>query len=155
MTSWQPNSSGDNVGTLIAPTLSPHHFSEKCRSEGVPVSPSLLSTVAQEAFVLECCCPTYILNLLHRKVPTPVVTMRNPGFSDLPREKLYTVKALLSLDPHDGVNLHTINNPPTPPCILFCILPVSTLACSKILVLFIQAWWRSCIHRKPLDIGLV
>src|SRR6267378_885924 len=107
-----------------------------------PVSPSLLSTVAQEAFVLECNCPTYILNLLHRRFPTPVMTTRNPGFSDLPREKLYTVKPCC-LRPHDGANLHTINNPPTPALvILFCILLSSTLACPKILVLFIQAWWE-------------
>src|SRR6267378_2429705 len=40
---------------------------------------------------------------------------------------------------------------PCPPCILFCIIPVSTLACSKILVLFIQAWWEKLhLQKAPL-----
>src|SRR6267143_4861093 len=84
-----------------------------------PVSPFPLSTVAQEAFVLDACCPTYILNLLHRRFPLQSCITRNPGFSVLPREKLYTVKPCC-LRPHDGANLHTINDPLMPP--LYCIL---------------------------------
>ena len=43
---------------------------------------------------------------------------------------------------------------PRPPCILFCILPVSTLACSKILVLFIQAWWEK-LHSQKAPLILI
>src|SRR6267143_5888528 len=39
---------------------------------------------------------------------------------------------------------------PRPPC----ILPVSTLACSKILVLFIQAWWEK-LHSQKAPLILV
>src|SRR6267378_539015 len=121
-----------------------------------PVSPSLLSTVAQEAFVLECNCPTYILNLLHRRFPTPVMTTRNPGFSDLPREKLYTVKPCCPLRPHDGANLHTINDPPTPP--LYFVLYFTCFH----LGLFQDpcAFYASLVGEaasaeSPLDIGLI
>src|SRR5882762_3850805 len=79
--------------------------------------------------------------------------MQNPGFSVLPREKLYTVKPY-RLCPMMVLTCTPSMTHPRPPCILFCILPVSTLACSKILVLFIQAWWEK-LHSQKAPLILV
>jgi len=79
--------------------------------------------------------------------------MQNPGFSDLLREKLYTVKPCC-LRPHDGANLHTINDPPTPPLYFRFVFYLSTLACSKILV-YTSLVGEATFAESPLDIDLV
>src|SRR6267378_1348604 len=96
-----------------------------------PVLPSPLSTVAQEAFVLECPCPTYILNLLQRRFPLQSCITRNPGFSDLPREKLYTVKPCCLLCPMMVLTCTPSMTHPRPPCKFVLYFTCSTLACSK------------------------
>src|SRR5882762_3743632 len=133
----------ETMSGCFSPYIVPPSLSEKCQSGR--------STRYHYLFALNCGTGSIrsriSLSHLHLesspwKIPTPVVTTQNPGFSDLLREKLYTVKPC-RLRPHDGANLHTINDPPTPP-LYFCfvIYLISTLAYSKILVLFIQAWWE-------------
>src|SRR5882762_9102261 len=75
------------------------------------------------------------------------MTTRNPGFSDLPREKLYNVKPYYT-SPTMVLTCTPSMTHPRPPCIMFRMIPVSTLACSKILVPFIQAWWEKLHSQK-------
>src|SRR6267143_7209474 len=103
----------------LVPPLSPHHLARNVDLEGVPSIAVSALNCGTGSIRSRCLLSHLHLGSSPQKIPTPVVTMRNPGFSDLPREKLYNVKPCCPPCPHDGANLHTINDPPTPPLFFY------------------------------------